>query len=168
MRTTSGPSSTGIILRAVRPDDIGLMRSLFDEVRRPGFARVGLGDAALATLLDLQYDAFRAQHAEWYPGAVDRVIEADGESAGRALVHEAPDGLRIVNLAVAERLRGRGIATRALQHWIARADRARLPVTVKVPWDNPAVRLYKRLGFDHVSTDGDGQLLRRPPDGTAA
>ena len=165
MRGSTG-LETIVTLRSARPDDAGLLRRLFDEDRRSGLARCGLEGPAFEAVLDLQYDAHRALCAQWYPGAVDQVIEADGVGAGRILVHETSEEIHVADLAVAETFRGRGLATAALEHWIARADRTGLPVTLKAAWDNPAVRLFKRLGFDHVSTDGAGQLLRRPPGPT--
>lgn len=167
MRGSTG-LETIVTLRSARPDDAGLLRQLFNEDRRSGLARCGVEGAAFEAVLDLQYDAHRALCAQWYPGAVDQVIEADGVGAGRVLVHETSDQIHVADLAVADAFRGQGLATAALEHWTARADRSGLPVTLKAAWDSPAVRLFKRLGFDHVSTGGDGQLLRRPPATTTA
>ena len=165
MRGTSRLRAS-ITLRHARPEDAALLRRLFDEDRRSGLARSGLDGPGFDAILDLQHDAHRALCAQWYPGAVDQVIEADAVGAGRILVHETSEGLCVADLAVAEAFRGQGLATRALGHWTARADASGLPVTVKAAWDHPAVRLFKRLGFDHVSTEGGGQLLRRPPGTT--
>ena len=64
---------------------------------------------------------------------------------------------RILSIAVAPELRGRGIATRLVGHALDRfrrqgIERVRLEVR---PWNQSAVRVYTRAGFKEMGTARD-------------
>lgn len=66
---------------------------------------------------------------------------------------------RILSIAVAPEMRGRGIATRLLNHALDRfrsrgVERVRLEVR---PWNRSAVHIYTRLGFKETGTARDTQ-----------
>lgn len=76
-------------------------------------------------------------------------------SVGREVAAEA----RILSIAVAPEMRGRGIATRLADHALERlrnlgVHRVRLEVR---PWNEPAVHVYKRLGFKEAGVTRDSQ-----------
>lgn len=76
-------------------------------------------------------------------------------SIGREAAAEA----RILSIAVSPEMRGRGIATRLVDHALERfrhrgIKRVRLEVR---PWNEPALRVYSRLGFETVGVTRDSQ-----------
>lgn len=76
-------------------------------------------------------------------------------SMGREAAAEA----RILSVAVAPEMRGRGIATRLVDHALERlrgrgVDRVRLEVR---PWNQPALRVYTRLGFKAAGVTRDSR-----------
>jgi ribosomal protein S18 acetylase RimI-like enzyme len=131
----------------------------------------GMGEA----LVTMQYAARQAHfHAHW-PQAVQRVIEwRDGIEPGRApgvqpvgalWADEGSDGIHLLDIAVLPDWRGQGIGTRCLQDLLSAAARRNLPVTLQVAFENPARRLYERLGFVLTGAE-DGvnlPMIRRPP-----
>ena len=60
-----------------------------------------------------------------------------------------------LGIAVVEECRGRGIGTALLRHLLDHARSTPEQVSLSVSRDNPAVRLYRRLGFEIVGDDGD-------------
>jgi GNAT superfamily N-acetyltransferase len=66
-----------------------------------------------------------------------------------------------LSVAVRPEYRGRGIGTELLQRLLQRADHAFQSVSLSVSLQNPAVRLYQRLGFDTVVVDGGSMIMRR-------
>ena len=111
-------------------------------------------------------------HEGWdRPGDTALVAEVDGRLAGTAwyrLFTEAEHGEGFVDertpelaVAVAEAYRGRGLGGELI---LALADRARSDgferLSLSVDEDNPARRLYARLGwFEHERGDGLGRML---------
>jgi ribosomal protein S18 acetylase RimI-like enzyme len=148
-------------LRPAGADDAALLRRLFDAERAPDFAHL---DAPLrSTLLDMQYRAMTADRAARYPQAADRVIELDGAPVGRLLVDRSTDTTTLVDVALLPAARGRGLGGALLTALCAEGR----PVTLRVLADNPARRLYTRLGFEPVGEAPPYLQMRFVPGGHA-
>ena len=148
-------------LRPAGTDDAALLRTLFDAERAPDFAHL---DAPLrATLLDMQYRAMTADRAARYPQAEDRVIELDGAPVGRLLVDRSGESTTLVDVALLPAARGRGLG-RALLNALCAEGR---PVLLTVAADNPARRLYARLGFLPTGEAPPYVFMRFVPGGHA-
>jgi GNAT superfamily N-acetyltransferase len=157
----SPPPGPSLTLRPTTPDDEGFLRSLYFEAKAEELAETAV-DEALETLLALQYDARARHYAAAYPGAVDQVVELDGRPVGRILVVERARDLLVVDLGVRATARGRGVATHAITHWAALADRRGVPMLLHVTFGNPAAEAYRHLGFTEVGVDQGGLVMRRP------
>ena len=140
------PGSTVIHLRPARTDDAAFLFALFCSARESEFAL--LPPPQRESLLRLQYQAQTRDYAERYPQAEHFIIECDGESAGRLLLNRDADQLRVVDIAVLPAMRGRGIASAVLKSLITEAEAAGVPIRLSVWHDNPALTLYRRLGFN--------------------
>ena len=66
-----------------------------------------------------------------------------------------------LSVAVRAEARGRGIGTELLQRLLQRADQSYDGVSLSVSVQNPAVRLYERLGFRAVALDGTSMTMVR-------
>lgn len=170
-------------LRDASGGDEPWLRALFAACQPVGAALAVLPDDLGDRLLKMQYDARQEQYRLLWPQAVQRVIhvqalgqpgvEPDG-AAPDALAHrravgalwadDSAQGMQVLDIAVLPAWRGKGIATRCLQDLLATAARRQLPVRLQVALDNPARRLYERLGFVATGVD-DGvnlPMLCRP------
>ena len=95
----------------------------------------------------MQYQAQTRDYAERLPRAEHFIIEWEGEPAGRLLLNREADALRVVDIAVVPAMRGRGVASTVLKSLISEAEAADIPIRLSVWHDNPAIALYRRLGF---------------------
>jgi ribosomal protein S18 acetylase RimI-like enzyme len=86
----------------------------------------------------------------------------DGRPAGRLYVGRWPQTIRIVDIALLPEHRGVGVGTRLLGGLLAEADAAGKPVSIHVERFNPAMRLYRRLGFEELEDKGVYVLMERP------
>jgi ribosomal protein S18 acetylase RimI-like enzyme len=66
-----------------------------------------------------------------------------------------------LSVAVRPDARGRGVGTELLRRLLLRADASHDSVSLSVSVENPAVRLYERLGFASVTLDGGSLTMRR-------
>ena len=81
------------------------------------------------------------------------------EEHGYGFVDEAVPELTV---AVTRSSRGRGVGTRLLDELITRAHKNRIAaLSLSVEEDNPALRLYDRIGFVRVGRDGNAWTMRR-------
>jgi ribosomal protein S18 acetylase RimI-like enzyme len=81
------------------------------------------------------------------------VAEVEGRLVGTVSISPSatPPGLHLFALEVAPAWRGQGIGGQIVEHVVAEAVRRGLPcVFLEVRVDNPARRLYHRLGFRRV------------------
>ena len=107
----------------------------------------------------------------------DRRFDETFSVAGRSIVELANEPIGTVktssqgrwhfleDIEVEPGHQGRGIGTRVLRGVLAEADRAHLPVRLRVLHTNPARRLYERLGFTiEGETATHALMVRQPPD----
>lgn len=157
-----------VTLRPVTPADDAFLFELY-ATTRPDIASLGLGDV----LLRVQWQAQRQGYLARYPHSEHQLVLLDGRPAGRLWVAREPGELRLVDISLLPAHRGTGVGTgllRALQQEATAADK---PLRLSVAWDNPARRLYARLGFMPVAgteTSADPYLAlewRPEPDSGA-
>ncbi len=135
-------------LRQAGPEDEALLYALFAEDKGAQLAAIGLVAAQLQPLIEMQYRGRKMTYAEQYPEATDSIlIVFDGTPAGRLLVDRKPDCWRIVDIAVAASCRGRGLGAWALKGCQEQCAAAGARLELQVAFENPARRLYERLGF---------------------
>jgi ribosomal protein S18 acetylase RimI-like enzyme len=105
-------------------------------------------------LLGIQYTARRQSHRMNFPEAASQVIEADGEDAGWTVVTTMPHEVRLVEIMVLPQLRGKGIGAAVIRGILRSAAQEGKPVRLTVNVTNqPAIRLYQRLGFRRIGGD---------------
>ena len=148
-------------LKAAGPDDSGILREIFRATRAGAIA--GLPEP----ILDMQHRAREAAYKAAFPGATDSLVLHDGDVVGRILVSRSESEHRVVDIAIVPEHQGRGLGTSLLRSLAEEAWMANKPLRLTVAGDNPALGLYRRLGFQLMSAD-DANVsleLRRPAGG---
>lgn len=141
------------MLRAAAASDGAFLRDLYLDTRRDEFAMLALPAAQLEELLQLQFTAQSRQYAARYPRGEQYIVQHEGEAVGRLFVDRAPDGIRIVDVSLLQGHRGRGVGTGIVRALQAEAAARGVPLRLSVRRENPAARLYARLGFLEVAAD---------------
>lgn len=99
-------------------------------------------------LLDLQFESQDNSFRALRPHAMRRVVTRDGQLIGRIILDwQVPTISHGVDIAVHPELRRSGAALAMLRAWLAVADASHRSCTLDVIADNPAKRIYQRLGF---------------------
>jgi ribosomal protein S18 acetylase RimI-like enzyme len=150
-----------ITLRPATDADYAFMRGLYASTREEEMERFPLDDAQKKAFLDQQFAAQFEHYGIHYPTCERNIVERGGVPIGRFWVDEWRDQIRIVDIALMPECRGAGIGSRLLHQLLDRARAANKPVTIHVEAFNPALRLYQRLGFEQVDTNGVYLLMRR-------
>ncbi len=167
MEPVPNPPS-GLVLRPIHDGDLGFLAQLYASTRADEMARVPWSEDEKRAFLAMQFEAQHRFYTEQFTQARFEVIELGGEPAGRLYVDRRADEIRVIDVALVPEHRGHGLGTRLLGAVLAEAADAGLPVTLHVEPENPAVRLYGRLGFE-VVTEAEGevyQLMRWDPPRT--
>jgi len=111
-------------------------------------------DAEKDAFLRHQFDAQDAHYREHYVGASFDVIEVDGEPVGRLYVARWEDEIRIMDIALLPEHRGRSVGTQILRGLLEEGALTGKRVSIHVEMNNPALRLYERLGFVQAAVHG--------------
>jgi len=109
---------------------------------------------------------FRAQdqHYRWnYLGAEYSIILKDERPIGRLYVHRRSDEIRLMDIALLLPYRQQGIGSFLINQILDEATIASLPVTIHVERFNPALNLYRRLGFGLVEERGVHYFMKWLP-----
>jgi ribosomal protein S18 acetylase RimI-like enzyme len=154
-----------ITLRPATDADYDFMRLLYHSTRVEEMQHFPFDDAEKKTFLDQQFAAQFQHYQIHYPTCERNIIEQDGRPVGRLWIDEWRDQIRLVDIALMPESRAGGIGSALLRQVMDRGAAAGKPVTIHVEAYNPALRLYKRLGFEHVDTNGVYYLMRWTPPG---
>ncbi|MGE5507026.1 MAG: GNAT family N-acetyltransferase [Chitinophagales bacterium] len=98
---------------------------------------------------------------------VRRLLPDKASFLQTALSHRQGGGARILSVGVSSAAQGRGVGTALLKAALGRFDALGEPeVSLEVrPWNEPAVRLYRRHGFVEIGrtrdTQGEWVVMRR-------
>lgn len=152
-------------LRAECAEDAAFVESLFIAQRAAVFATLALAPEALATLLHGQFLAQAADYRRRFPQAERSIVELAGQPIGRLVVQREVQRWRLVDIALLPDCCGRGLGGIVLAELLAAADAAGVALTACVACDNPARRLYARLGFRESRAETVYLELWRPPRG---
>lgn len=152
-----------VTLRPSTDADYGFMRDLYASTREEEMKHFPFDDAQKQEFLSQQFSAQFEHYRIHYPTCERNIIERSGQPIGRFWVDEWPDQIRLVDIALMPQWRGSGAGTELVRGVLERGAKAGKPVTIHVEGYNPALRLYERLGFQKVDTNGVYYLMRWTP-----
>ena len=141
---------------------------MYASTRQEEVAATGWPQEQIDAFLEMQFEAQHRFYHDNYNDTRWDVILVDGEPAGRLYVSRWPEQIRVVDIALVPEFRGRGIGTGLLEELIAEGAASDRPLRIHVEVNNPAMTLYRRLGFTPIGESGIYLELERRPDGAAA
>lgn len=140
--------------------DVEFLADLYASTREEELRPVPWTDEQKRLFLRSQFDAQSAHYKHHYHDADYLVIERGGERAGRVYLHWLNDDLRIVDIALMPAHRGHGVGREILEALMDEAAGKGCSVSIHVERNNPAMRLYERLGFVPVDEHGMYLLMK--------
>jgi ribosomal protein S18 acetylase RimI-like enzyme len=143
-----------IALRPETPQDVPFLRRLYATTREQEMRALPWDAQRREAFLDMQFAAQASHYRACYPDCEFQVIERAGKPAGRLYVERLEDEIRIVDIALAPEHCGRGIGGELLRALLGEAREGGKTVSIYVETFNPARRLYDRLGFRALDTNG--------------
>ena len=161
---TGDRAATGAItFREATDADYDFLRRLYHATREEEMQHFPFDTTQKLIFLNEQFAAQYQHYRIHYPTCERNIIEMDGRPIGRMWVDEWKDQIRLVDIALMPAYRAGGIGTRLLRDLFERGTKAGKPVTIHVESFNPALRLYERLGFEKVDTNGVYYLMKWTP-----
>ncbi|PIB92130.1 GNAT family N-acetyltransferase [Caulobacter sp. FWC2] len=148
---TADLRALGARLRPRIPEDGAFLREVYVESRWAETAVTGWPDAVRLAFLHQQYELQTRHYDAHYYDAAYAVVEQHGQPVGKLYALLSAGDFRIVDIGLIPQARGRGLGAALLKALVAQArDLGAYKVSIHVERDNPARRLYQRLGFIEV------------------
>jgi ribosomal protein S18 acetylase RimI-like enzyme len=143
-----------ITLRAATIEDLGFAGQVYLETMRYITDRLPQFDEG----------QHMAKFAERFLPDEVRIVVEGGKDIGWLQVSETNGEIFLKQIFLQPPFQGRGIGSQLIADLIERSHQTRKPVRLGVAKSNPAVQLYRRLGFQLTSEDEFKYYMEKGPD----
>jgi ribosomal protein S18 acetylase RimI-like enzyme len=151
----------GLTFRRIADTDQPFLARVYASTRAEEMAVVtSMTDAQKAAFLDAQFRLQHAHYQKYYPQADWLVMMRGGEDIGRLYIERWPSQHRIIDIAFLPEHRAKGLGEALLRDLMDEAAACGKDVSIHVEKQNPAMRLYRRLGFSTEEDKGVYDLMR--------
>ena len=142
--------------RPVTASDDAFLFELYASTRAEEMAAWGWSAAQQEPFLRMQWLAQKRGYEARYPSVGHCILEHEGRAVGRLWVVRGEHELLLVDVTLLPACRGTGLGTSVLRALQEEAAAAGKPLRLHVLRNNPALRLYTRLGFMPMAEAGQG------------
>lgn len=149
-----------IVLQKMKEQDLEFLFEVYADTRAEEVMQTGWPQFKIEEFLRMQFSAQHQHYQKHYPEASFDLILYDDEAVGRLYVSRWTKEIRIVDIALIRRFRGKKIGSYLMQNLFSEAKQKRLEVSIHVEKNNPALIWYQKLGFKVVEDKGVYQLMR--------
>ncbi|EIC29891.1 GNAT family N-acetyltransferase [Methylomicrobium album] len=153
-----------LTFRPIETTDRDFLSAVYASTRADEMALVDWDERQKAAFLEMQFAAQHRYYQENYRDTDFLVLLLDGQPIGRLYLARWPEEIRIVDIALLPAYRNAGVGTQLLTDVLEEAAAAGKPVRIHVEGFNPALSLYRRLGFKQIGEHGVYLLMERPAD----
>lgn len=155
--------SPAVTLRLATDDDREFLFRLYASTRAEEKALAGWGNEQWEGFLRMQFKLQHAWYMQNYLHSSFGVVIFAGTLAGRFYVDRTPGEIRIIDISLLPEYRGRGIGEGLMRDVLREGDERCVPVSLHVESNNPAMALYRRLGFQEEHFTGVFYFMKRRP-----
>ncbi|NOX43737.1 MAG: GNAT family N-acetyltransferase [Gammaproteobacteria bacterium] len=157
--TKANKSANKRSLRKHTHNDIPFMEALYASTRESELAMTNFSQQEKLDFLKQQFSAQYSHYTQHYCTDAFNIIEFDNAPIGRLFVDYWEKEIRIVDIALMPEYRNTGVGTYFFHQLFEQAKTSGKSVTIHVEHNNPAKRLYERLGFELKTKTNDIYLL---------
>jgi ribosomal protein S18 acetylase RimI-like enzyme len=158
----------GLHCRPMADADLPFLFRLYAATRAEEVAGTGWPPELQVRFLRQQFEGQHHHYVTYYPEAERLVVEQGEAPVGRLYFEEWPSQIRIIDIALMPDARGRGFGSALIEDVFRRARAAGKKVSIHVEKNNPAMALYRRLGFLTAEDKGVYDLLEWSPPATGS
>jgi len=153
----------GISLRDIQDSDLAVLCKIYGSTRTEELEKgTDWSDEQKNIFIEHQFSAQHEYYQKNYIGAKFYIIEKENVIIGRLYIDFffEKKGIRIIDITLLPDWRDKNIGSSILKEILEKATQENLKVTIHVESFNPAMNLYKKLGFTKISeTNGIYHLM---------
>ncbi|MGR3811676.1 GNAT family N-acetyltransferase [Jiulongibacter sp. NS-SX5] len=145
----------GFEFKVITNEDLPTLRQIYKESRQGELDLLTTWtDGQIDEFVDHQFLAQHKYYIENYKGSKFWLIRKEGGPIGRLYLKEYENEFRIIDIALLIAWRRKGIGKRILEKILSSAAEKGKAVSIHVEKNNPALDLYKSLGFQEKEDKG--------------
>ncbi len=148
------PSNAALALRQECDSDREFLRGLYASTRREEMTASGWNANQIDAFLAEQFRLQSQHYATTFTDAEFWILEHRGQPIGRLYLDERDDEFRVIDIALVPESRGLGLGGQLLKDLQAFAEARNKCIRIHVEQNNPAMSLYRRLGFEPLEEHG--------------
>ncbi|MGK7909204.1 MAG: GNAT family N-acetyltransferase [Synechococcus sp.] len=153
-----------ISFRAIKfAQDSDFLARVYASTRETELSLVDWSAEQKSEFLQMQFLAQHDYYQQHYKNAEFLAIYKGDRPIGRLYIERGGKELRIIDIALLRQARNRGIGSSILKAVLSHAQYLRLAVRIHIEQFNPAMRLYRRLGFRQIGIAGVYHLMEWLP-----
>lgn len=152
--------------RPIGEADLAFLERLYRSTREDELATTPWSEDEKAQFIAFQFKAQHQYYQEQFAAADYLIILDRNTPIGRVYLDRREDELRLIDIALIPDRRSGGLGTQLLEDLLDEGRARELPVRIHVEQFNPAMRLYRRLGFEKVEDQGVYFLMEWRPGKT--
>jgi len=157
-------SARDVTFRPITPADTEFLYAVYASTRAAELAQVDWSESQKEAFLRGQFDAQHQAYQATYPGADFLVVLLRDQAVGRLYLTRRDHEIRIVDIALLPEHRNAGIGSAILADVLAEGARDDKRVSIHVEMVNPALALYRRLGFRQREVRGVYYFMEWVPE----
>lgn len=144
--------------------DMDLLYQIYRSTRIEEMGQSGWTFEEVENFIQMQFQLQHTQYMEHYNGAAFDIIIFEGKDIGRLYVDRWSKEIRIIDIALIANYRRKGIGSQIMGDLIKEADEKNHLLSLHVEHNNPAMGLYKKMGFEKIKEVGVYYLMERKPN----
>lgn len=151
-------------MRSIVPEDEQFLCALYASTRADEMAITPWSEEEKTNFLRMQFTAQHTYYQEQFKTVDFDIIELNGTVIGRFYIDRREDEIRLIDIALLPEHQGAGLGKLMMQLLLDEAADKALPVRLHVEGNNPARRLYDRLGFKPIADKGVYEMMEWRPE----
>lgn len=143
-----------VTLRPALESDQALLLRVYAATRTAELALTGWDEMTCSRFVQMQFLAQSTHYRLHWPASEHSVIQVQSQDAtvpvGRLWIDRRAKAIHVLDIALLPHWRSQGIGAQCLQRLMSEVSQKGDELSIQVEQDNPARRLYDRLGFESV------------------
>jgi RimJ/RimL family protein N-acetyltransferase len=152
-----------INFRKINDDDFPFLRKLYRSTREDELSLSNMTEEEKQKFIDFQFNAQHTYYKSAYASAELKIILLNNSPVGRLYLWRTENQIRIMDISLLPGFCGKGIGTKILKSLIRESEESQKKLNIHVEYYNPALKLYKRLGFQKTDDTGVYYFMERTP-----
>jgi len=153
-----------ISFRSITPKDENFLYGLYASTREEELTQTSWTENEKEIFLKQQFSAQHLFYMQQFNKAKFDIVLKNNIPIGRLYVDRREDEIRLIDIALLPEFRNKGIGSSLLTELCDEARKNKKPLRIHVEKNNPALQLYRRLGFKEINDTGVYYLMEWTPE----